>query len=483
MTSAIAMVLAAIFAVMLVVSIYRLDLAWELPINRVVHVAERTREVLADSQGTINVTCFMERRHPLFLPVSRVLRGIRRVARDSAGAEIMIAYADPRWDLAESARLSAAGITDNAVIFERDSRRVVVTLDDVLVRSSAMRSTEGNGRFTNNNGLGVFRGEAVFAAAIARLARPYEHAVIYWSNGHGETQFDDYNERSGFSDIAREIRREGFELRSLALAGLKQIPDDSRLLVMAGVRQPLAQEEVAVIEAYLSRGGRLLYMVVPGVESGLEKLIEQWGIRISRYIAASHRTLTGNDIVVDCFPEHPVTQGLRNSTVIFGYTVCLEVVEKTATPAQAFYPKAGVLVQSDPDGWGESKPGAKVRIFDPAEDLPGPVVLAAISELGGNISGDVFFRPTRICVFGESDFVSNGVLAARANANRDLFVNALYWLAGVDSSGASSLGGDSLLVTGLHRNQWIQFLVVASMVIPLTVFVVFSLVVFKRRCE
>ncbi|MFA7054069.1 MAG: hypothetical protein WC328_13735, partial [Kiritimatiellia bacterium] len=78
--------------------------------------------------------------------------------------------------------------------------------------------------------MGVFRGESVCAAAIARLALPFERATVYWLQGHGEVRFDDYDDLHGFSDIARELNRSGFDLKALALPGLSRLPEDCHLL-------------------------------------------------------------------------------------------------------------------------------------------------------------------------------------------------------------------------------------------------------------
>ena len=220
-------------------------------------------------------------------------------------------------------------------------------------------------------------------------------------------------------------------------------------------------------------------MAVPQSRSGLEKLLEEWGIRIMPHIAASTRTLTGREVVASSFAEHVVTRGLDNASVVFGYAACLVQAEDPAQGADR--PKVTLLVQTDGQGWGESAPDILPRAYDKHTDLAGPVALAAVSERGGNVASDVHFRPTRICVFGETDFVMNGTLALRANANRDLFMNALYWLAGIDAGTASSLGGDATLVTGFERSQWIRFIVFSAVVLPAVVLLLFCLAAWKRR--
>ena len=215
------------------------------------------------------------------------------------------------------------------------------------------------------------------------------------------------------------------------------------------------------------------------MKTGVEGLLEKWGIRVTPFIAASVRTLSGHEVVVTSFADHVITRNLRNASVMFGYATCLTAVTDPAAGADR--PKVTLLAQTDDAGWGESTPDAFPRTFDPQSELRGPVAVAAVSERGGDVSKDVAFKPTRVCVMGETDFVMNGVLASRANANRDLFMNAVAWLAGIDAGTAPSLGGDATLVTGFARHQWVVFMVWSAVVVPACVFLVFCLASLRVR--
>ena len=480
-SSILAIGLGAILAFLVIALAYRLNLTWEVPVGKVRQVSARTRDVLADTQGSIRISCFMDRRHLMFRPVSRLLRGLGLASRSVAGAELVIEYVDPRWDLTRAGQLAALGVPENALLFERQRRRIVVTLDEMLTQTSPLRAQEEKASHGESSGLGVFRGEMVCAAAISRLSLPYERSVIYWLQGHGEVRFDDYDELRGFSDIARELKRDGFELRELGLAGLGQIPTDCHVLVIAGARHALAAEEQNLLEAFLQRGGRLLCLAAPRVATGIEKVLEKWGIRLTPFIAVSPKTLSGQEVVISSFADHVVTRTLNNASVVFGYATCLEAVTDPTVAVGADRPKVTLLASTDAAGWGESHPDVFPRHFDAQRELRGPVAVAAVSERGGNMAKDVAFKPTRVCVIGETDFVMNGMLATRANANRDFFMNAVSWLAGVDTGTAPSLGGDATLVTGFARRQWLVFMVWSALAVPGFVFLLFSLVSLRLR--
>ena len=181
------------------------------------------------------------------------------------------------------------------------------------------------------------------------------------------------------------------------------------------------------------------------------------------------------------FADHVITRNLSNVSVVFGYAVCLEAVADASAEGGADRPKVTLLASTGSDGWGESHPEAFPRHFDAQSELRGPVSVAAVSERGGAVSKDVAYKPTRVCVFGETDFVMNGALATRANANRDLFLNALSWLAGIDTGTAASLGGDATLVTGFSRRQWVVFMLVSTAAVPAAFLLAFMLLSLRRR--
>ena len=464
-TSHIAVLLGAVFCFLVIVIGFWFNFAWEIPVGGVRVVSQRTRDILADTQGRIKITCFMDRRSQMARPVARLLRGISAASRGVAGAEIDLEYVDPRWDMSRSAQLVARGIPENSLEFEYQRRRVVVPLAETF---SGDRKQD-------------FRGERVCASAISRLALPHRQLKICWLQGHSEARFDDYDDFRGFSSIAHDLKRDGFLLEGLTLAGLREIPADCSLLVVAGARRELAPSEVKLVDSYLERGGSLLYMAASGRSSGCENLLKNWGIEVTPYTAVSKRTLTGNDIVISELSDHPITRNLKNSSVVFGLTACLKVIDLSGEDESVDLTRSFILAESDDDAWGESHPEIFPHRYDPSSDLAGPVTVAAVAERGGLVSRDVGYKPTRVCVFGDVDFVMNRALSGRANANRDLFMNAVGWLTGVSMGSSSSVGGDATLTTGFDRSDWVLSMIWSVLVIPVAVLVLFRIVSVRRR--
>src|SRR5213078_4061647 len=80
------------------------------------------------------------------------------------------------------------------------------------------------------------------------------------------------------------------------------------------------------------------------------------------------------------------------------------------------------LLASNERSWGETNLKSAEAEFDPKTDLKGPVPLATVAtkDLGQN-------KKTRLVVFGDSDFASNGFFGLQGNGN--LFLNTVSWLA------------------------------------------------------
>lgn len=444
----------------------RVNFTREHPLAPTRAVSDRTREILSHVQGSMRITCFFDPGHPLFRPAGRLLRGFEAVAKQAGAASLQIRYVDPRRDLAQATAMKDLDVPPNALLFEGQGRRIVVSASDLVVTNQGTRP--------------MFRGETVCAAAVARLSRATQPA-IYWLQGHGEGDLADYDPRTGFSAIAREIRHEGYDLRPLLLWETKGVPADAEGVIIAGPRQGLAGEEGTWIEAYLTRGGRILALVNPAAPpSGLESALERWGVRVTPWTAVTRATLSGHDTVILQYGNHPITRSLtRSATVFFGSRCLLPAAASDAGGADRA--KYTALALTDRDGWGARAADAMPRLFDPREDLPGPVALAVAVERGGEAGKDIALQPTRLVVFGESAFVANATLAARSSANRDLFINALNWLTGIESGTCVSGGGDAALWTGLGPSGWMRFTLLASVAMPVAVLAAGFLIVERRR--
>ena len=408
----------------------RLDVAAELPtLGLSSEFSSRTRGILSESSGEIFVTCFLSRRDVRLRPIGHLLRSFRKASAALGGARFEIRFVDPRWDIAASERLAARGISEESIVLEKGRRLVVLPVKDGC-------------------------GERLLASTVRRLTTPPQRRNVYWTVGHGEAALDGYG-LFGLSDIARELAREGYRNAPIDLAALETVPNDCALIVLSGPKDALSRVELDRMDAYLRAGGRLLAFLDASEGVGLSSLLASWGIKAAPVALADAKTLSGSDVVVSDFSEHPVSAPLKGSRL---------VLERP----MAFEPSAAV------SGAGIDRIG-----FSPLASLGG-VALAAVAERGSDAGDDLAIRPTRIIVVGDATLALNGSLASRANANRDFILNSVAYLSGTDASGASGAEAD-VLVSGLDRAARRRFAVVTVGVLPSLVFVLLAGATLRRR--
>ena len=411
----VSMTLALVLAVLATTLAARLDTTLDfLPGSfREMRFSARTRGILAESRGGISATVFLSRKDPRFRALAHFMRSFARAADSAGGAKITVKYVDPGWDPGAAGRLVRSGVPVDSVVFERGNRRESIPV-------------------------GEGYSERVFASAVLKVARPPRRQNVYWTLGHGENSFDNYG-AWGMSDVARDLARDGYKNLPLDLADEKQVPSDAAFVVIAGAKEDFSRIETGKLDAFLRQGGRLFAMVPRTDFAGISSLLSAWGLRpgtVASY--ASAKTLTGSDVVVtDLSATHPATSPLAGSRLVFEKPV-------------AFTPSAAA-------GGGAADSLEFIALARVGESC-----VAAAAERGAAAGRDLSLRPTRIVAVGDDGFVLNGQLSARANANRDFFLNLAAYLSGTDAATEADVAFDRL-VTGMDRKARRDFAATMSL--------------------
>ena len=431
LSTAFALVLAGIFTGLAVELVNRLDTKIDLPVGNVeTEFSARTRGVLADAHGEMTVTCFLPRKDASFRPVGHFLRKLQRESASLGGIKIDLRFVDPLWDLGPAERLVRLGATEGSLVFEKGRRNVVLPLADGY-------------------------GERICASTIQSLTMPPQRRNVYWTVGHGEAARDEYG-AFGMSDIARELAREGYRNVAIDLAGDAQIPSDCALIVVAGAKEDFSRAESGRIDSYLRAGGRLLVLLATADSGGVASLLPGWGLRPSPATTAGAKSISGTDLIVGEFSEHAISKPLQGSRIVLERPI-------------GFMPSAAA----------ETGSGADRIEFTPLAKA-GTAVVAAAVERGAGAGADLSIRPMRIVAIGDAGFVMNGQLGARANANRDFFLNCVAYLSGTDASVAS--GAEmNVLSTGLDRATRGRFAAIVAGAVPLVVLLLLMAVAAGRR--
>ncbi len=254
--------------------------------------------------------------------------------------------------------------------------------------------------------------------------------IIYFLAGHGEVSTGNAD-REGYQKVREALLDINYEVRdSLILAQARQVPDDCDLLVVAGPRKPLFESEVDLIRTYLEGGGAGLFLLDPGVVTGLDRMLEGWTVRVHDDFVVDGSAVGrvyGLDLsmpVAAKYGKHPVTAKHAGLMTFFRMA---RSVSRTGTAVGV---EAVELVHTSKQSWGETEFAGEKPKFDPESERRGPLSIAVAVKADPKRRqlrlGDAADRKTRMVVFGDSDFANNQFFSAQGNG--DLLLNAVSWL-------------------------------------------------------
>jgi len=388
-------------------------------VSRVRHYAltAETKSLLSHLSADIRIIVFMSGEQELYGDVQSLLREY-----EYTSARLRVEYVDPHRDMVRSKALALQYDLrePNVIVLDAGVRRRIVPVAD-LADYDYTPTLAGRARILRR-----FCGEQALSTALQNLLQARK-SVVYFLTGHGEHQTDNFDPYTGYSIIARTMEKNNLEVKPLSFSDVSAVPADGDVLVIAGPTKQLTHPEMEMINAYLNNHGRLLLLVDPGLNSGLEKMLELWGVRLgSDRVVGSATAL--RQLLVTAYGEHPITTRLKNVTTIFTMPRSVQplVVTNGAADKPADKPRVSVLASSSDQGWAELSVNQNQPKFDPGVDQSGPVPVAVAIEKGPVPGMEVELQPTRLVIVGDSVLVSNGALLGGYNV--DFFMNALNWL-------------------------------------------------------
>lgn len=253
--------------------------------------------------------------------------------------------------------------------------------------------------------------------ALQRLTRESERWLLF-VEGHGERNvFGPANH--DLQVWGQELEAKGFRLQNINLAIQAVIPDNTAVLVIAGPQVDYLPGEVALIEAYVERGGKLLWLADPGGLYGLESLAELLGIYFEAGVVVdpTAQVYSINDptfAIVGEYGFHPLVERFDMLTI---------------------FPRAsGVVAEPQGDWLADDLLLTTARSWSETGALAGEIELNEDDDVAGPLALAVALRRTqvdedieqRVLVVGDGDFISNAYLGN--GGNLDLAMNMVNWL-------------------------------------------------------
>jgi ABC-type uncharacterized transport system involved in gliding motility auxiliary subunit len=272
--------------------------------------------------------------------------------------------------------------------------------------------------------------------------------VIYLLRGHGES--DPANtERPGFSQAKEQMEKANYEVKELTLAREAKVPDAAAMVIVAGPKTDLLAPELAALDAFIGKGGKVFFMLAPFQADGLRKYLARYGFEVGEDLIVELNPIgrafgLGPEVpVVTQYEAHPITRDLGGLMTLFPLSRSVDVVK---APSKGMSVQA--LAKSSDQSWGETDKNALARGEakpDP-QDKKGPLAVAAVATLEVTASpespapaptapapaapgAETPKKPARarVVVVGTANLASNQFLGAQGN--RDFFLNVVSWLA------------------------------------------------------
>ena len=395
-------------------------------------LSEKTVRVLKGLPTPVRVIVFYQpqepnqRPDPLYPLIVNLLKEYERYS-----TQLKIEYVEPYRDRARAEQLAKQFDIDriNLVVFQAGTRHKYLSDTDLADYDlNAMR-------LGGQPQLEAFKGEDAFTSAIVNVTQA-SSPLVWCTTGHGE-KVADSPEPLGLSSLKKYLEQQNVTIQPVTLVDRTAVPPDVKLIVIAGPTRRFTDAEATLLQTYLDHGGRLLALIDPLDETGLDDLLQRWGVLLGHDIVVDPaRQLPGvrpENLFIVAYTHHPIVQKMKTFMTLFP-------LARSVRPTQPLPTGLTVtpLAMTSDSGWGETQASGEVFKFDAGVDLKGPVSIAvAVERLPAppqHVGGAQAGRPvsssggtsTRLVVMGDSDFIINTQLANVGN--RDLLLGAFYWL-------------------------------------------------------
>lgn len=429
----------------------RLDTTIDLTELKDNSLSEQTKKILKSLNKDVEVIAFFSDEHSQM--TIRAMHELELFQRESK--YITVSLKNPYIDV----QLVNHNLRDGTVVFSTEDRKEEVTIVS----------------------------EQKFASAILKLIQN-KTKKIYFLVGHGEYEIDDLNP-FGLSHLKTELENQNYEPISLSFLTEPDIPSDCDLLAIVGPTETLTTNEIEKISIYLENDGKLLLLFQPSdsaedVNGRLVQLMSKWGVTVGNDLVIDRVVFDvnrGTSALVPIFELHEITRQLHSLPFPKTRSVSPKEDIKSNLTVKSLAKTVSPLGVS----WAEKERTSDGKFsgngYTAGIDLPAPVsiVVAVEKHISANTDDTNSMSPTRIVVFGCSNFATNYDLK---KANQDLLLNSANWL---------TEDGDLIAITEPDRNkQKLRSMTVqqagvvqitAIFLIPLVVFIAGLIVWWNRR--
>jgi len=324
-------------------------------------------------------------------------------------------------------------------LFANASPKITFTLLD-LDRSPALAKKYGVSSF--NTGVLLAAGklrelkgidEEEIVNALLRLTR-HQQRMLCFLTGHGEHSPQDPSDRKGYSEVAKALERDGFDIRTLDTVPAGGVPAECSAVILAGPTRDFLPGEAEQLSRYFDDGGRVLLMIDPGTPASVIQFLTSHGVLAEDDLVVDERNrLYGADSFMPRVPIFDQRTFGNNLDAAAVFSVARTVIPAEEAPQGLFVLPLALTAN---ESWARVDGGTvpeSAPQFRREIDRPGPLPVgimvtntpATPGQMTADTSGSK--KVSRMIVFGDSDFASN--LYLNLLGNKDLFMSSVGVLA------------------------------------------------------
>jgi ABC-type uncharacterized transport system involved in gliding motility auxiliary subunit len=315
--------------------------------------------------------------------------------------------------------------------------------------------------------------------AIIKITRDKKQTICFLQ-GHGEVNPGDTG-KQGFSFVKDNLKKIGYSIEKLNIAEKGVIPDECKMVIIAGPKTTLFDSEIKMLDDYIGKGNNMFLMIDPDTGDKIEKFVKKYGISLDKDVVVDlvSRVVSGDPLIpiVNHYEFHEITKNFKLAAV---FPYARSVTALKPAPKNMFITE---LAKTSNNAWGETNLKEEIKTgkltYNPAVDKPGPVSLAAISEITLKQKEGAKDKEVKIVVIGDSDFAKNGIINTSGNEN--FFMNIINYLSNEkDLISISPKTARSSGIT-LTPSQMNLIFYIVIIILPLLVLITGIIVWVKRR--
>lgn len=425
-------------------------------------LSDQTKQIIKTLDKKVNIIAFFKSNNRFIDQVKNLLD---LYTDESDNLNVSVLDPDIERNLAEKYGINRDGTT----VFDDGNRYEIATIQD----------------------------QEAFTSALLRIIQN-KTKKVYFLVGHGERSIDDFSNK-GYKQVKTELEKINYAVQSLSLLRDEQIPADCDALVIPAPTIPLRQQELETIERYLEKNGKMCLLLDPShnsvqdVNKGLTQLMKKWGVKIGNDLVHDRVhsfLLLGGPTALDLqYVPHDVTRNYFQLQIPYIY--CRSVTPMEDIPSDLSVKSLAKTVGPKGVSWGETERSEDGKFsmngYTPNVDTPAPVSIAVAIEESTDeeTRKEIGTTPTRIVVFGDSDFASDAIFATnnpKIPAYPPFFNAIINWLTyEEDLVSIAQIDPNIHTLSSMNNYQRQLIQILSIFLIPLIVFATGIVVWWIRR--